>query len=165
MRGFLGTSYCWFICPQASRTVINSADITFQMLEDWRNVDLNSITKQTLYTMEDSQEEHRQLIIHCKHTQLNWFHSSHAQMTLNVHINNTTRGEGGGYHSHDQQSQSINDGDQKVKQVHSPLKHPGERLRFTAASLLWISPDRITGHGHVEADAWRCCLHPKLRKM
>ncbi|KAM4553395.1 transcription factor RFX4 isoform 1-T1 [Fundulus diaphanus] len=49
---------------QASRTVINSADITFQMLEDWRNVDLNSITKQTLYTMEDSQEEHRQLIMH-----------------------------------------------------------------------------------------------------
>ncbi|KAK7880742.1 hypothetical protein WMY93_032618, partial [Mugilogobius chulae] len=49
---------------QASRTVINSADITFQMLEDWRNVDLNSITKQTLYTMEDSQDEHRQLIIH-----------------------------------------------------------------------------------------------------
>uniref|UniRef100_A0A2K6UDR9 Regulatory factor X4 n=1 Tax=Saimiri boliviensis boliviensis TaxID=39432 RepID=A0A2K6UDR9_SAIBB len=39
---------------QASRTVIHSADITFQMLEDWRNVDLNSITKQTLYTMEDS---------------------------------------------------------------------------------------------------------------
>ncbi|XP_069484358.1 transcription factor RFX4 isoform X3 [Ambystoma mexicanum] len=34
-----------------------------QMLEDWRNVDLNSITKQTLYTMEDSQEEHRKLII------------------------------------------------------------------------------------------------------
>ncbi|XP_033824675.1 transcription factor RFX4 isoform X1 [Periophthalmus magnuspinnatus] len=49
---------------QASRTVINSADITFQMLEDWRNVDLNSITKQTLYTMEDSQDEHRLLIIH-----------------------------------------------------------------------------------------------------
>ncbi|XP_077601102.1 transcription factor RFX4 isoform X1 [Stigmatopora nigra] len=49
---------------QASRTVINSADITFQMLEDWRNVDLNSITKQTLYTMEDSQDDHRLLIIH-----------------------------------------------------------------------------------------------------
>lgn len=49
--------------------MINSADITFQMLEDWRNVDLNSITKQTLYTMEDSQEEHRQLIIHCRFTQ------------------------------------------------------------------------------------------------
>ncbi|XP_042326723.1 transcription factor RFX4 isoform X5 [Sceloporus undulatus] len=48
---------------QASRTVIHSADITFQMLEDWRNVDLNSITKQTLYTMEDSREEHRKLIM------------------------------------------------------------------------------------------------------
>ncbi|XP_036376155.1 transcription factor RFX4 isoform X2 [Megalops cyprinoides] len=48
---------------QASRTVIHSADITFQMLEDWRNVDLSSITKQTLYTMEDSREEHRKLII------------------------------------------------------------------------------------------------------
>ncbi|KAG8514065.1 Transcription factor RFX4, partial [Galemys pyrenaicus] len=47
----------------ASRTVIHSADITFQMLEDWRNVDLNSITKQTLYTMEDSRDEHRKLII------------------------------------------------------------------------------------------------------
>ncbi|CAB1313625.1 unnamed protein product [Coregonus sp. 'balchen'] len=49
---------------QASRTVIHSADITFQMMEDWRNVDLNSITKQTLYTMEDTREEHRRLIIH-----------------------------------------------------------------------------------------------------
>ncbi|XP_030646605.1 transcription factor RFX4 isoform X1 [Chanos chanos] len=48
---------------QASRTVIHSADITFQMLEDWRNVDLNSITKQTLYTMEDSRDDHRRLII------------------------------------------------------------------------------------------------------
>ncbi|XP_062403270.1 transcription factor RFX4 isoform X1 [Sardina pilchardus] len=48
---------------QASRTVIHSADITFQMLEDWRNVDLNSITKQTLYTMEDSREDQRRLII------------------------------------------------------------------------------------------------------
>ncbi|KAG8438757.1 hypothetical protein GDO86_005086 [Hymenochirus boettgeri] len=48
---------------QASRTVIHSADITFQMLEDWRNVDLNSITKQSLYTIEDSREEHRKLII------------------------------------------------------------------------------------------------------
>lgn len=54
---------------QASRTVINSADITFQMLEDWRNVDLNSITKQTLYTMEDSQEEHRRIIIQRKSTE------------------------------------------------------------------------------------------------
>lgn len=46
--------------------MIHSADITFQMLEDWRNVDLNSITKQTLYTMEDSRDEHRKLIIQCK---------------------------------------------------------------------------------------------------
>ncbi|XP_056373282.1 transcription factor RFX4 isoform X2 [Hyla sarda] len=48
---------------QASRTVIHSADITFQMLEDWRNVDLNSITKQSLYTIEDYRDEHRKLII------------------------------------------------------------------------------------------------------
>ncbi|EGW09339.1 Transcription factor RFX4, partial [Cricetulus griseus] len=55
----------YLVCKQhgASRTVIHSADITFQMLEDWRNVDLNSITKQTLYTMEDSRDEHRRLII------------------------------------------------------------------------------------------------------
>lgn len=46
--------------------MIHSTDITFQMLEDWRNVDLNSITKQTLYTMEDSHEEHRKLIIQRK---------------------------------------------------------------------------------------------------
>lgn len=51
---------------KASRTVIHSADITFQMLEDWRNVDLSSITKQTLYTMEDSREEHRKLIVQCE---------------------------------------------------------------------------------------------------
>lgn len=59
---------CACVGSQASRTVINNADITFQMLEDWRNVDLNSITKQTLYTMEDSQEEHRQLIVHRRST-------------------------------------------------------------------------------------------------
>lgn len=46
--------------------MIHSADITFQMLEDWRNVDLGSITKQTLYTMEDSHEEHRKLIVQRK---------------------------------------------------------------------------------------------------
>lgn len=60
-----GSSRHW-IAFQASRTVIHSADITFQMLEDWRNVDLSSITKQTLYTMEDSRDEHRRLIIQCK---------------------------------------------------------------------------------------------------
>lgn len=95
--------------PQASRTVINSADITFQMLEDWRNVDLNSITKQTLYTMEDSQEEHRQLIIHCKSTHLKrmlpvvvLIATSHGQ-TLYYHTNNTQRNN----HSHDQQHHAL----------------------------------------------------------
>ncbi|XP_060572521.1 transcription factor RFX4-like [Ruditapes philippinarum] len=39
---------------QAARTVINSAEITSQMLDDWFNVDLNSIIKQTLYTTESS---------------------------------------------------------------------------------------------------------------
>uniref|UniRef100_A0AAY4BQQ3 RFX-type winged-helix domain-containing protein n=1 Tax=Denticeps clupeoides TaxID=299321 RepID=A0AAY4BQQ3_9TELE len=48
---------------QASRTVIHSTDITFQMLEDWRNVDLNSITKQTLYTVESSRDDQRRLIV------------------------------------------------------------------------------------------------------
>lgn len=42
------------------------------MLEDWRNVDLNSITKQTLYTMEDSHDEHRKLIIQCKMVHQGW---------------------------------------------------------------------------------------------
>lgn len=61
-----GRNFIKILLLQASRTVIHSADITFQMLEDWRNVDLNSITKQTLYTMEDSREDERRLIIHCK---------------------------------------------------------------------------------------------------
>lgn len=64
--------------------MINNADITFQMLEDWRNVDLNSITKQTLYTMEDSQEEHRQLIVHCRSTHVRWPLSAHV-----THANST----------------------------------------------------------------------------
>uniref|UniRef100_A0A8C4WZM2 Regulatory factor X, 4 n=1 Tax=Eptatretus burgeri TaxID=7764 RepID=A0A8C4WZM2_EPTBU len=47
---------------QASRTVIHSADITSQMLEDWHSVDLMSISKQTLYTLCDWGKEHRVLI-------------------------------------------------------------------------------------------------------
>lgn len=85
--------YCRIICVQASRTVINSADITFQMLEDWRNVDLNSITKQTLYTMEDSQEEHRQLIIHCKYMQLNSVYLNAPRQTENNTSTQTKHGE------------------------------------------------------------------------
>ncbi|XP_078715307.1 transcription factor RFX4 [Lampetra fluviatilis] len=46
---------------QASRTVIHSADIASQMLEDWRSVDLGSISKQTLYTVDEWREEHRAL--------------------------------------------------------------------------------------------------------
>jgi len=37
---------------QAARTVVSSADITGQMLDDWCQVDLASIIKQTLYTTE-----------------------------------------------------------------------------------------------------------------
>ncbi|XP_078272673.1 transcription factor RFX4 isoform X1 [Rhinoraja longicauda] len=48
---------------QASRAVIHSADITFQMLEDWRGVDVRSISKQTLFTMESWQAQHQQLIV------------------------------------------------------------------------------------------------------
>ncbi|XP_075921528.1 transcription factor RFX4 isoform X2 [Petromyzon marinus] len=46
---------------QASRTVIHSADIASQMLEDWRSVDLGSISKQTLYTVDEWREENRAL--------------------------------------------------------------------------------------------------------
>ena len=51
---------------QASRTVIHSADITSQMLEDWVNVDLSSITKQTLYTMDKYSEGDYETIVSCK---------------------------------------------------------------------------------------------------
>ncbi|CAH1796789.1 unnamed protein product [Owenia fusiformis] len=37
---------------QASRSVIHNSDITAQMLDDWSMVDLESICKQTLYTMD-----------------------------------------------------------------------------------------------------------------
>ncbi|XP_066264702.1 transcription factor RFX4-like isoform X2 [Branchiostoma lanceolatum] len=47
---------------QASRTVIHSSDITSQMLEDWRAIDIISIVKQTLYTMENGREQEFTLI-------------------------------------------------------------------------------------------------------
>ncbi|KAK7453594.1 hypothetical protein BaRGS_00039633 [Batillaria attramentaria] len=37
---------------QAARSVLQSPDITGQLLDDWLSVDLNSIVKQTLYTMD-----------------------------------------------------------------------------------------------------------------
>ncbi|KAJ8316181.1 hypothetical protein KUTeg_006195, partial [Tegillarca granosa] len=51
---------------QAARTVIHSAEITSQMLDDWMNVDLNSIIKQTLYTMDNySERDHQNIINLC----------------------------------------------------------------------------------------------------
>lgn len=44
---------------QAARSVLQSPDITGQLLDDWLSVDLNSIVKQTLYTMDQySAREH-----------------------------------------------------------------------------------------------------------
>ena len=36
---------------QAARSVVHNPEISAQMLEDWISVDLNSIIKQTLYSM------------------------------------------------------------------------------------------------------------------
>ncbi|GFR89756.1 regulatory factor X, 4 [Elysia marginata] len=38
---------------QASRTVVNSQEMVTQLLADWLSIDLGSILKQTLYTMEE----------------------------------------------------------------------------------------------------------------
>jgi len=51
---------------QAARTVIHSPEIISQMLDDWLSVDLNSIIKQTLYTMDNYSERDHQTIINCK---------------------------------------------------------------------------------------------------
>ncbi|XP_050417756.1 transcription factor RFX4 isoform X2 [Patella vulgata] len=48
---------------QAARTVIHSTDITSQMLDDWLNIDLNSIIKQTLYTMDQYTEKDHTIIV------------------------------------------------------------------------------------------------------
>jgi hypothetical protein len=53
---------------QASRTVVHSAEITSQMLDDWLSVDRNSIVKQTLYTMDNYCENDHQMIIQCKYS-------------------------------------------------------------------------------------------------
>uniref|UniRef100_T1JBP4 RFX-type winged-helix domain-containing protein n=1 Tax=Strigamia maritima TaxID=126957 RepID=T1JBP4_STRMM len=37
---------------QASRMVLHNPDITTQMLQDWRNIDQDSICRQTIYTMD-----------------------------------------------------------------------------------------------------------------
>ncbi|XP_077978008.1 regulatory factor X 4-like [Glandiceps talaboti] len=48
---------------QASRTVIHSNDITSQMIEDWKTIDLNSISRQTLYTVDNVREEDHEVIV------------------------------------------------------------------------------------------------------
>ncbi|ESP00087.1 hypothetical protein LOTGIDRAFT_113173, partial [Lottia gigantea] len=48
---------------QAARTVIHSSDITSQMLDDWLNIDLNSIIKQTLYTMDQYTDKDHMIIV------------------------------------------------------------------------------------------------------
>ncbi|XP_041372844.1 transcription factor RFX4-like [Gigantopelta aegis] len=51
---------------QTARTVVQSADITAQMLDDWVGVDLNSIGKQTLYTMDQySERDHKTIFTLC----------------------------------------------------------------------------------------------------
>ena len=56
---------------QAARTVIHSGDITSQMLDDWANVDLASICKQTLYTMDHYSERDHEMIANCKYATYN----------------------------------------------------------------------------------------------
>lgn len=107
------------------------------MLEDWRNVDLNSITKQTLYTMEDSQEEHRQLIIHCKSTHPLNMACPYRELLLTP--TQTTWEEQ--LFPRPAESSS-NDGDQKVKQVHSSRQHPVEHLLFIPLRWSW----RVRAH-------------------
>ncbi|XP_064597027.1 regulatory factor X 4-like [Liolophura sinensis] len=51
----------------AARSVIHNAEITSQMLDDWLNIDLSSIVKQTLYTMDQYSEKDHQIIFNlCK---------------------------------------------------------------------------------------------------
>ncbi|XP_064650978.1 regulatory factor X 4-like [Lineus longissimus] len=48
---------------QASRSVVLSTELTAQMLEDWSNIDLGSICKQTLYTMDMYREKDHETIV------------------------------------------------------------------------------------------------------
>ena len=52
---------------QAARSVLQSAEITGQLLEDWLSVDLNSIVKQTLYTMDQYTYRDHTLISNCEY--------------------------------------------------------------------------------------------------
>ncbi|XP_055998858.1 transcription factor RFX4-like [Ostrea edulis] len=48
---------------QAARSVVHNPDVSAQMLEDWISVDLNSIIKQTMYTMEGYNERVTDIIV------------------------------------------------------------------------------------------------------
>jgi len=48
---------------QAARSVVHSADVTSQMLYDWSRVDLPSICKQTIYTMDKYCERDYDMIV------------------------------------------------------------------------------------------------------
>lgn len=51
---------------QAARSVLQSSEVTAQLLDDWLTVDLNSIVKQTLYTMDQYSDRDHSLIVSCK---------------------------------------------------------------------------------------------------
>lgn len=90
------------------------------MLEDWRNVDLNSITKQTLYTMEDSRDEHRKLIIQCK-----TFHQGLFSLVFIVFVFFQRRKGKASW---------------EVFKWHRPDLPPWDTLRLTVF-VKWVSPD------------------------
>ncbi|XP_025100046.1 transcription factor RFX4-like [Pomacea canaliculata] len=48
---------------QAARSVLQSSEVTAQLLDDWLTVDLNSIVKQTLYTMDQYSDRDHSLIV------------------------------------------------------------------------------------------------------
>jgi len=48
---------------QAARSVVHSSDVTSQMLYDWSRVDLSSICKQTIYTMDKYSERDYDMIV------------------------------------------------------------------------------------------------------
>lgn len=73
---------------QAARSVIHSSDITLQMLDDWLSVDLSSIVKQTLYTMDHYSEREHETIFNCRLTILTDLHSSLVGLGI-PHLNNT----------------------------------------------------------------------------
>jgi regulatory factor X 4 len=48
---------------QASRTVVQNSELASHMMADWNSVDVSSICKQTLYTMDKYTERDHKIII------------------------------------------------------------------------------------------------------